>query len=233
MADYKLTIKGKIVLTVFILILIIGWVYSGLYILDYFIDHTVDELSSTTEEGSSEYSSSENTTVEGTSKALTLETTKDSIDGSTEESTEESTGDKQEGDDSQSNIYSVYDLEDLKLFKIIIYYDNELTKLVLSSEDQQSIFEMLASYPNEVIAVSGYINGYPNFNNSDKLKLESLEMAKNVKKILVQNGLETTKINVYGYGTDYPISKDYGNQDKNNRVEIYFENHYVIGSQSK
>lgn len=233
MADYKLTSKGKIVLTVFILILIIGWVYSGLYILNYFRDLAVDELSSTTEEAGSEYNSSENTTVEDTSEALTLETTTDSNEGSTEESTEESTEDKQESDVPQSNIYSVYDLEDLKLFKIIIYYDNELSKLVLSSEDQHSILEMLALYPNEVIAVSGYVNGYPNFNNSDKLKLESLEMAKSVKEILVQNGLEKTMINVYGYGTDYPISRDYGNQDNNNRVEIYFENHYVIGSQSK
>lgn len=233
MADYKLTSKGKIALTVFILILLIGWIYSGLYILNYFRDQAVDELSSTTDEGSSEYSSSDSSTVEDTSEALTLETATDSSDESTEAFTEESTEDKQEGDGSQSNIYSVYDLEDLKLFKLIIYYDNELSELVLSSEDQQSIFEMLSSYPNEVIAVSGYINGYPNFNNSDKLKLESLEMANSVKEILVQNGLEATMINVYGYGTDYPISKDYGNQEKNNRVEIYFENHYVIGSQSK
>lgn len=233
MADYKLTSKGKIALTVFILILLIGWIYSGLYILNYFRDQAVDELSSTTDEGSSEYSSSDSSTVEDTSEALTLETATDSCDESTEAFTEESTEDKQEGDGSQSNIYSVYDLEDLKLFKLIIYYDNELSELVLSSEDQQSIFEMLSSYPNEVIAVSGYINGYPNFNNSDKLKLESLEMANSVKEILVQNGLEATMINVYGYGTDYPISKDYGNQEKNNRVEIYFENHYVIGSQSK
>ena len=233
MADYKLTRKGKIVLTVFILILLIGWIYSGLYILNYFRDQAVNELSSTTDEGSSEYSSSDSSTEEDTSEAITLETATDSSDESTEVFTEESTEDKQEGDGSQSNIYSVYDLEDLKLFKLIIYYDNELSKLVLSSEDQQSIFEMLSSYPNEVIAVSGYINGYPKFNNSDKLKLESLEMANSVKEILVQNGLEATMINVYGYGTDYPISKDYGNQEKNNRVEIYFENHYVIGSQSK
>ncbi|OJV62919.1 MAG: hypothetical protein BGO41_09425 [Clostridiales bacterium 38-18] len=218
MGEYNLTRKGKIVLSVFIAILLTGWVYSGLYILNYLKDRAVVNAEATTEEIITESSELNSTDV---------------TEASTDTTAEELTEDKQESEGSESNIYSVYDLEDLKLFKIIIYYDSELNNIILSSEDQKSIVEMLATYPEEVIAVSGYINGYPNFENSDKLRQESLNMAEDVRDLLVNSGIETTTVKVYGFGTDYPISKDFGNQDKNNRVEIYFENHYVIGSQSK
>ncbi|GAB6107497.1 OmpA family protein [Fusibacter bizertensis] len=242
MSEYRFTNRGKFVLTLFILLLVVIIVYSGSYIINFFgkgdsfvatnetasSDET-SELTNTsineTEDSSGQVINSTET-VETTEAIKTTETTETTV--STEKETIVETT-----DNVSERLYTVSDLEDLKQFKIIFYFDKGEKKISLDQNDLESIKSMIEQYKGEKIAVVGYTNGYPKFESSEADYQLSLDRAKTIQSAILEMGIEKKLINVYNNGSETPLFSDYGNQNKNDRVEVYFEDHYVFGSRTK
>ena len=134
---------------------------------------------------------------------------------------------------TSETIYSLQDLEDLKQFKITITFDENQSEVKLSDVDLDSIRAMMVRYPLEKLSIDGHVNGYPNYETEKAADNLSLERALYVKKALVEMGIDKKLISVYNFGSEYPLYKDFGNQSKNDRVEIYFIDHYIKGSRGK
>lgn len=210
---YRLTGRGKLVLSLFILILVANIYISGRYILNYFSSPDQDSGPIV----SSKEQSSE-TVIETSTEAMTENIT------STENITTSENKDK---------IYSVYELDDLRRYKLIIYFDSGSATIDLSSSDMDSLNAIINQYPGERIAIAGHVNGYPNYLDDGKAQDLSLLRANYVRDIFIEMGIEESMISVYNFGLEKPLYKDYGNQDKNDRVEIYFEDHFVNGEGGK
>lgn len=210
---YRLTGRGKLVLSLFILILVANIYISGRYILNYFSSPDQDSgpIVSSTEQSSE-------TVIETSTEAMTENIT------STENITTCENKDK---------IYSVYELDDLRRYKLIIYFDSGSATIDLSSSDMDSLNAIINQYPGERIAIAGHVNGYPNYLDDGKAQDLSLLRANYVRDIFIEMGIEESMISVYNFGLEKPLYKDYGNQDKNDRVEIYFEDHFVNGEGGK
>lgn len=210
---YRLTGRGKLVLSLFILILVANIYISGRYILNYFSSPDQDSgpIVSSTEQSSE-------TVIETSTEAMTENIT------STENITTSENKDK---------IYSVYELDDLRRYKLIIYFDSGSATIDLSSSDMDSLNAIINQYPGERIAIAGHVNGYPNYLDDGKAQDLSLLRANYVRDIFIEMGIEESMISVYNFGLEKPLYKDYGNQDKNDRVEIYFEDHFVNGEGGK
>lgn len=234
MSEYRFTNRGKFVLTLFILILVVIIVYSGSYIINYFsngdsfvaINETTSgdetsELTNTsiqeTEDSSGQVINSNETTEVVTTEVVTTE--KEIIAETT--------------DEINGHLYTVSDLEDLRQFKIIFYFPKGEGKISLDQNDLDSIKSMIEQYKGEKIAVVGYTNGYPKFESSAADYQLSLDRAKSIQNAILEMGIEKNLINVYNNGSETPLFSDYGNQDKNDRVEVYFEDHYVFGNRTK
>lgn len=217
---YRLTSRGKFVLSLFILVLVAIIYISGRYILNYF---SIPE-----QELNSALSTTEQSNEENTSEAITEETQESITEESSEETTEIVTEDVSPTEEVQ-RIYSMYELDDLRRYKMIVYFDSSAETIDLGKGDLDSLKSMISQYPGEKIAIAGHVNGYPSYEkNEDALEL-SLKRAHYIRDIFIDLGIDESKISVYNFGLEKPLYRDYGNQDKNNRVEIYFEDHFANG----
>ena len=225
MPDYRLTKRGKFVLGLFILILVILIVYSGNYIVRYIIDgaYVPHEISETNDPMTNEETrTTENSTEINTEVTEVVETSETSTDSSTDSST-----------DTEETIYSATDLEDLKQFKIIFYFSEDSSEIELNSDDLLSIQAMISEYPSERIAVEGHVNGYPIYESDAYDEKLSMDRALVIVKALEEIGVDKTLLNVYNFGSESPLFTDYGNQYKNDRVEVYFIDHFIKANQGK
>ena len=213
MTDYKLTNRGKFVLGLVILSFVIMIVYSGSYIVDYLSTDKL-QVHDSTAESTGETVASVEATVES------------------EETTEDETN-TTETTETTETIYSLHDLEDLKQFKITIYFDKNKSEIQLTDADLDSIRAMMDQYPSEKLSIDGHVNGYPNYETDKASDVLSRKRALNVEKALIDLGIDKKLISVYNLGSEYPLYKDFGNQSKNDRVEIYFLDHYIKGSRGK
>ena len=235
MSEYRLTNRGKFVLGLFILALVVVIVYSGSYIFNYLnkddslvvIEETTSSDETNEFTNTSNQETNETTGANETTEATEIETAEATDLIESTDSTDPTTEDK------NNSIYTVNDLEDLKLFKIIFYFNEDDSEILLDQEDLDSIKSMIGQYKDEKIAIVGYTNGYPKFESNDEDFSLSLERAKFIRNSILQMGIDKNLINVYNYGSESPLYLDFGNQEKNNRVEVYFEDHYILGSKSK
>ena len=214
MSDYRLTNRGKIVLSLFILVLVAIIYSSAVYIVSYYSSRLAEK-------------EPDETVIQTSEQPETVETV-ETVESSTEaviETTEVVT--------DEERIYTVLELDDLKQFKMTIYFDDLSDSVELSQSDLETIDAMLKLYPNEKIAIAGHVNGYPNFITNSDADALSLRRSEFVKKVFLQLGIEASLISLYDFGVEKPLYKDYGNQMKNNRVEIYFEDHFVNGDGGK
>lgn len=219
MADYRLTRRGRFVIGVLILaqLIIIG--FSGRFILRY-IDNAEIEAPYVSEVTSE--------ITEQESESQTMASTEPPQETAIESSTELTS------DETNANrIYDAEELSDLRQFHIVFFFDEYASSALLDLADLKSIMDMLKAYPDEKITVSGHVNGYPNFENSE----DAIELSKRrttfVVNELMDLGVDIDLINVYNQGSDNPIFKDFGNQYKNNRVEIYFSDHFIVTKSGK
>ncbi len=238
MNEYRLTKRGKFVLALFILSLVVIIIYSGSYIIKYFVKNesfaVINETTSSDEsiELPNTTSNQDSTDTSGqlneTTDTSDLPNTTEGISEGNVEITTEETSEK-----NVDQIYSVSDLEDLKLFKIIFYFNENDKEISFDQNDLDSIKAMLVRYKDEKLAIVGYTNGYPKFESNEKDYALSLERANYIRNSILEMGIEKKLINVYNYGSESPLYLDFGNQNKNNRVEVYFEDHYVLGNKTK
>lgn len=222
MADYRLTRRGKLVIGVLIIIQLTIIGYSGLFIIEYY--NQADAKTPLVGEVTSEMETSTETETESQTMASTESTQNTATEASSESSSTES---------NSGQIYDAEELNDLKQFRIVFYFDEDESSAELDLADLKSITDMLKTYPDEKITVSGHVNGYPNFENNDEALDLSKRRAAFVADELINLGVDVSLISVYNQGSDNPLFKDYGNQYKNNRVEVYFSDHFIVTKSGK
>lgn len=229
MVTYRLTTRGKWVLGIIILLLIVGMGYSGKYIAEYF-SSTKSEASDnpdtiiveTTEaiETSEPIQTSQNASIETTEHTSEIE-----IEETTEYTETEPT--------SEEKIYSPVEIEDLKQFKIIFYFNENQTETLLNNEEFDALMAAIESYPKESITIEGHANGYPNYEEDLALEKVSIARSNFVKEQLLEAGVDLKDLVLTYHGGERPIKKNYGEQHLNNRVEVYFGNHFIHESIGK
>lgn len=226
MKSYELTLKGKVVVGILIILFMIPIYSSGNYILNYYgnfkdasddAEHTIDE-----EENDINQTTEEVSVVESTET-----TTTDPGDSETTVEPSETTTNTSEG------IYTINDLDDLSHFVMRIYFESNSAEVLNSDALKLQLTEVFEKYPDEKIAVEGFVNGFPDYINSDEDIELSQSRAKSIANLMTSLGYKVSEMSVKGNGTDYPAYKDYGNQHLNDRVEVYFSDHYIKQNQGK
>ena len=224
METYRLTTRGKWVLGFFILLLIVGMVYSGKYIAEYFTannsEGSVNYPNTTTVETTEITQSSQNP-----SEVTTEQVSETEIEGTTAYNEIETSTEEQ--------IYSSMDLNDLKQFKIIFYFDQDQVDTLPNKEEFDALLAAIETYPNEKIVIEGHANGYPSYR--EDLVLLELSSARStyIKEQLIEVGIELIDMVLINYGGERPVNKSFGEQHLNDRVEVYFGDHFIHDSIGK
>lgn len=226
MKAYELTLKGKVVVGILIILLMIPIYISGSYIFDY-LGHLDDTLDETKFVNNDQENDSNQTTEEVSGGESTEATTTDPGDSETTTEPSEATTNTSEG------IYTMNDLDDLSHFVMIIYFEENSDEIQNSDTLKLQLKEIFDKYPNEKITVEGFVNGFPDYINSDESIKLSQVRAKNIAELITSLGFKTSELSIKGNGTELPVYKDFGNQHLNDRVEVYFSDHYIKQSQGK
>ena len=224
MTEYKLTKKGLVFFSVFTIVMILGIITSAHNIFEYVfkVPNATTDLNTTSIETKDDdinlekqnvtSETSETTDVIGTNEALktteTIETTESS-------------------NQNLESIYSKVDLEELRQFKITFFFDMKEDQIVLEKVGVNAIVSEINKFPNEQIAIVGYVNGFPEFKNSENNKELSKTYATFVLNKFKALDLDEKYFTVYGLGTDNPLSIESHKQNMNTRVEVYFLDHYL------
>lgn len=225
MKAYELTFKGKVAVGFLIFLLMIPIYFSGSYILNY-IDHFNDS-SDETKYVNSEINESTQATEEVSAGESTEATTNDPGDSETTIEPTEVTTNTSEG------IYTMNDLDDLSHFVMSIYFEENSDEIQNIDALKLQLKEIFEKYPNEKIAVEGFVNGFPNFIISDESVELSQRRANNIAELITSLGFKVSEMSVKGNGIEFPVYKDFGNQHLNDRVEVYFSDHYIKQNQGK
>lgn len=227
MVEYRLTKKGKIVLSIFSFVLLVGIAMSAYYIVQHLTKSDESPVNSngveTIDAMNKEETSDVTTTTENSSDATDIETSEETNGESNNQSNSASTNDS----GNRGTIYTKEQLAELKQFKLIVHYDKDSKFVTLSKEDSDTLLLLLNRYPDEEMAVVGFANGYPDFDQTEQRQQLSLEMANSVSQSIVNLGFQSKMIKIYALGANNPLTIDEGKQNLNNRVEIYFLNHYL------
>lgn len=131
-------------------------------------------------------------------------------------------------------IYSVEILEDMKQMLFVFYFEKDKSDLIEESLEQLDILmEVLNAYPEEPIVLEGHVNGYPNFiQSAEQLELSG-ERSQAIAKFLMDRGIENSRITVYNFGSEVPYIRQSALQHQNDRVTVYFKNHFIKGDLNK
>ena len=230
MSSYRLTLRGKVVLTGFVIVLFVICMYSLFYIVKYFDEDLKPSIVTATEPVTATSEITEAISTEH-SEDIQTATIEEIIEDTTESTIE--IKNPEESISKEEAIYSVYDLEDLRQFKIVFYFEKDQSKVVLDRQIIEIILNITKMYPNEKISITGHVNGYPDYKNTIEGLALSLLRAEFIKEEMIELGIEKSLLSVYNFGLESPIFTDYGNQYKNDRVEVYFTDHFIIDNGSK
>lgn len=236
MTQYRLTKRGKVVLGIFILLVLALLVKGGIYIND----KTSDIEAVAPKESSEEESTNPIVTPEDSGEPVGTEEpigTEDPV--VTEEPDEtEVTIDSEEPEDTTASdpdkIYTLEKLEDMKQMLFILYFEKGQSNLDEEALEQLEILmEVLKAYPEEPIVIEGHVNGYPDFTQSEEKLDLSKERSQRVLEFLMDKGIENTRITVYNFGSEVPFIRQSALQHQNDRVTVYFKNHFIKGDLNK
>ncbi|MDW7660299.1 MAG: OmpA family protein [Bacillota bacterium] len=214
MTHYRLTTRGKVVLGIFVLMLVALVVKGGIYISD--LNRDVEVVAP--EDTSSEVANKPEVPTEA-------ETPEDST---VPENPEEQTEPEPE------KIYTVEELEDMKQMLFVFYFEKGQSDLNEESLEQLDILmEVLSAYPEEQIVIEGHVNGYPNFIQTEENIELSGERSQAITEFLMDRGIENSRITVYNFGSEVPYIRQSALQHQNDRVTVYFKNHFIKGDLNK
>jgi outer membrane protein OmpA-like peptidoglycan-associated protein len=110
--------------------------------------------------------------------------------------------------------------KELNTFAKTINFNTGKSSLSQDSEDAlTSILAILAEYPNAKFTVEGHTDSV---GNAEKNKALSQSRAQSVKDYLVKNGVDSSRLNVMGYGEEKPVANNNtsAGRAQNRRVEI-------------
>lgn len=227
----KYTVKGKIVIGIYLLILSIIVLYSGGYVINYISSADPDDLAAEQVVIPSVEPVSnldmDNTPLSGVPDA------QDSEGDNTTGNNEGESGESIDVSDStavanhQNNgTYSDEDLKVLKEANITIYFNIQSFEINQSNYDILNSFaKVMKKYPDEQVVIEGHSDGYPNFQNTSlEVSLASDRMDA-VKNVFDKEGIDVTKIITVNSGSTDPVSKNSEDHYKNDRIEVYFVDH--------
>lgn len=131
-------------------------------------------------------------------------------------------------------IYTVEMLEDMKQMLFVFYFEKGQSDLNEESLEQLDILmEVLSAYPEEQIVIEGHVNGYPNFIQTEENLALSGERSQVITEFLMDRGIENSRITVYNFGSEVPYIRQSTLQHQNDRVTVYFKNHFIKGDLNK
>lgn len=131
-------------------------------------------------------------------------------------------------------IYTVEMLEDMKQMLFVFYFEKDQSDLNEESLEQLDILmEVLSAYPEEQVVIEGHVNGYPNFIQTEENLELSGERSQAITEFLMDRGIENSRITVYNFGSEVPYIRQSALQHQNDRVTVYFKNHFIKGDLNK
>jgi outer membrane protein OmpA-like peptidoglycan-associated protein len=208
MTQYKLTTRGKVVLGIFVLLIVAFMVKGGIYISE----HNKANEAVVPEEV--------NPDVEPAPVESSVSETPDPVVPPT--------------DPEPEKIYSVEMLEDMKLMLFIFHFEKDRFALDENTIEQLDVLkEVLEAYPDEPIVIEGHVNGYPNFDQTEENLVLSGKRSQSVTEYLIDRGIENSRITVYNFGSEVPYIRQSALQHQNDRVTVYFKNHFINGDLNK
>ncbi|MBM7560989.1 OmpA family protein [Fusibacter tunisiensis] len=223
MSAYRLTTRGKYVLVIFVIVLIFNLVYSTSLLVDHF-GHKDDgrQLATQNSDETEPISTGETDSVPE-SVAPTEAPTESPTEAPTETPTTEASM-------QESDLYTQEILEDLRA---TLFEFNFITNTVdLKPSDEglwRDLIEVLKAYPDEAIIIEGHVNGYPDFKQTDAALQLSEDRSEVILNQLLDAGIEIERINVYNFGSEVPKFRESAKQTENDRVLVYFKDHYTSG----
>ena len=229
MDSIKWTKRGKIVVGIYLLVLSLIFLYSFDYVVGYVNSTNESEVSNIN--GIKESAPTENTDSP-------LDETKEEIDVDNDESDKasEEIDNEKDADSSslESKAYSTEDLNILKEANISLLFMPQSHSL--NDENIKSLLSFLSvikDYPNEILVIEGHSDGYPSYESSVLEKELAQKRSDAVYQFLIDNGARANNIKLVNLGSSSPISRNYDDRFKNNRVDLYFLNHASKGSYGK
>jgi outer membrane protein OmpA-like peptidoglycan-associated protein len=217
MTQYKLTTRGKVVLGIFVLLIVAFMVNGGIYISE----HNKANEAVVPEEVNPDV---EPAPVE----SPVMETPVPVVPPEDPDVLE------LPADPEPKKIYSIEMLEDMKLMLFIFHFEKDRFVLDENAIEQLDVLiEVLEAYPEEPIVIEGHVNGYPNFDQTEENLVLSGKRSQAVTEYLIDRGIENSRITVYNFGSEVPYIRQSALQHQNDRVTVYFKNHFINGDLNK
>ncbi len=101
----------------------------------------------------------------------------------------------------------------------VLFETDKATLQTGAQRTVQKVAEFLNQYPQRKILVEGFTDSRGNDDYNRKL---SEERAQTVRDLLVSNGVDARRIDVHGYGEEYPVASNDNSagRQQNRRVEV-------------
>jgi len=235
MAEYRLTTKGKIVVLIYLSLLLLLIVFSGKYIINF--AQNAKSWENNIEMPSDSNVPSVSNEVEKPLEEDFLADKDETTDETTDETADETIENEENEEDeleAGAHVYTKNEIEILRQSSIVLYFDSQSFRIYEDDYDQLDKFmEVAQQFPEEIIAVVGHSNGYPNFENTVLEESLSRDRANAVRQFLIEKGLKNNRIMVSYYGSNIPVTKNFDDQSLNDRVIVYFRDHIVTSVEDK
>jgi outer membrane protein OmpA-like peptidoglycan-associated protein len=217
MTQYKLTTRGKVVLGIFVLLIVAFMVKGGIYISEH---NKANEAVVPEEVNPDVEPAPVESPVTETPVPVVPPEDPDVLEPP--------------ADPEPEKIYSVEMLEDMKLMLFIFHFEKDRFALDENTIEQLDVLrEVLEAYPEEPIVIEGHVNGYPNFDQTEENLVLSGKRSQSVTEYLIDRGIENSRITVYNFGSEVPYIRQSALQHQNDRVTVYFKNHFINGDLNK
>ncbi|MGX8796519.1 hypothetical protein ACR6HW_10645 [Fusibacter sp. JL298sf-3] len=212
--EYRLTRRGKVLVGVVMCALFIGMVSSGTYIVRYFGDQRA-------------------VTVESEAPPV-VDATPDKVTNEEDPGGEAPVPETPEPvevtelPETPSGHYSTLQLDDLKNFELILPFASGETHL--SEEAHRELvylMEVLKRYKDEPIAIVSYVDTASGTWTSEQIRNIGDKRIESVAQALIELGLDIERIQVQN-GT-----QAFDDEMSDDRVAVFFSNHYGIDKNSK
>src|SRR5690606_2429349 len=101
----------------------------------------------------------------------------------------------------------------------VLFETNKATLQTGAQRTVQKVAEFLNQYPQRKILIEGFTDDRGSDDYNQKL---SEQRAQAVQELLVSNGVDARRIDVHGYGEEYPVASNDNSagRQQNRRVEI-------------
>ncbi|MBF4695451.1 OmpA family protein [Fusibacter ferrireducens] len=229
----KYTLKGKIIIGIYLISLLTIVIISSSYILSY-IYNSPNQSEPVANENSEVISTPISVPEENPSSTEVVPS--QNVEGEPVEQEEDVATDLSENSksDIENGIYSMEDLKILKEAHVVLYFNFQSFEITQEARAAlESFADVIKAYPDEIYVIEGHADGYPNFSNTAmEVELVSNRI-KAVYDVLIGHNLDLTKAEIINGGSSNPVSVQKEARQKNDYVEIYFRDYVIKNTNRK